>query len=219
MTTELKTKSAEVADRILEVGSHLFRQYGVRAITMDEIANKVGMSKKTLYAYFGDKDALVTSAIERYTHHLQTSCEMISSQSHDAVEEMIQIMYFLDGTFRNMNPVVLLELERFHPSAFKVFLRYKEEYITRSIRENLLRGIREAVYRSEIDIEIISRYRMESSMLCFHQEVFPKDRFEMSRVQVELTEHYLYGITSLKGRKLIEKYKQKMLDQNHKRAL
>ncbi|HVB04349.1 MAG TPA: TetR/AcrR family transcriptional regulator [Chitinophagaceae bacterium] len=207
-------KSVQVSGRILEAAFYQFRQYGFRAITMDDIANNIGVSKKTLYAHFADKDELVREAVEKRITEIRIKCESFRESAGDAIEEMFLCMHYLDGLFRNMNPVFLLELHKFHTDAFRIFQHYKDDYLIKMVRTNLETGIVQKIYREEINLDILSVFRLESSMLCFQPGIFSRDRFEMSHVHRELMEHFLYGVATVKGHRLIEKYKQKYL-QNH----
>ena len=207
MDQELQ-KAQEARERIVETGDILFRQYGTRTITMDEIARQMGVSKKTLYQHFQNKDALVTTVIEHGILQIQEMCKKFQLQAKDAIEEIILFMQYNDQLFRNMNPVILLDLQKFHPRAFEVFQHHKNQFLQKIILENLEWGTREGLYRKGINLEIISRFRMESAMLCFQPQVFPNTDFDMRTVQKELLEHYLYGISSPKGQELIEPYKK-----------
>lgn len=201
----------EVQERILETAFGLFRQYGTRSITMDDIAIKMGISKKTLYAHFEDKDDLVTNAIALYLQHMQDACTVSHEQGKDAIEELFRLMDILEERTRNMNPVILLDLQKFHSRAFRLFQHYKDNYLKSTIRQNLERGMSEGLYRSDINVEVLTEFRTTSSMLCFQPEVFPVSGFDMSHVQKVLLEHFIYGVASLQGFKLIEKYKQQLL--------
>lgn len=80
------------------------------------------------------------------------------------------------------------------------------------VKKNIERGIKEELYRPEIDIEIMARYRLESMMLAFNSELFPTSKFNFVKLQQEILEHFLYGLATLKGYKLILKYKQQRLN-------
>jgi hypothetical protein len=80
------------------------------------------------------------------------------------------------------------------------------------IRKNMERGIKEELYRPEINVEIMSRYRLEIMMIAFNPEIFPPQKFNLVELQQEIIEHFLYGLATLKGYKLILKYKQQRLN-------
>ncbi|WP_212000212.1 TetR/AcrR family transcriptional regulator [Chitinophaga sp. HK235] len=201
----------ETQERIMDTAFSLFRQYGTRSITMDDIAERMGISKKTLYAHFMDKDDLVFQAITRFINIVGQECLTDREKSTDAIQELFLVMEMLDRRLRNMNPVILLDLQKFHARAYQVFLDYQNNSLTSMIRENLERGIQEGLYRPDLDIRILTQYRVYGCMLSFQPETFPGNS-DMTRVQKVLLENYLYGVASAKGFKLIEKYKQLSLN-------
>lgn len=202
----------EVQERIMDKAFGLFRQFGTRSITMDDIAVKMGISKKTLYAHFTDKDDMVTQTISRFISVMEDECLTDRERAKDAIEELFLVMEMLDRKLLNMNPVILLDLQKFHAKAWQVFLDYQNNMLATMIRENLERGIGEGLYRPDLDIKILTQYRIHACMICFQPEVFSGSH-DMNRVQKVLLENYLYGVASEKGYQLIEAYKK--LSQNN----
>lgn len=200
----------EIQSRILDTAFNLFSQFGTRSITMDDIAQKMGVSKKTLYAHFADKDELVTHAISRFLHAVDADCKANQIQAVNAIDELFLVMEMLDKQFRNMKPFVLLDLQRYHSTAYQAFLSYRDTNMQSIIRENLQRGIREGLYRADLDVDVLTRYRLATAMLCFQPDVFAPGLYEMSKVQRILLEHFLYGLVSSKGFKRIEAYKPQL---------
>jgi AcrR family transcriptional regulator len=198
----------ETQERILDTAFGLFRQYGTRSITMDDIATRMGISKKTLYAHFVDKDDMVVHAISRFLQVIQEEERMLRARAANAIEELFEVMNMMDERLRNMNPVIMLDLQKFHSRAFLVFQDYRNNSLRTVIRENLERGISEGLYRKDLEVSILTQFRIASAMLCFQPEVFPIAGFEMGKVQRVLLEHFLYGVASAEGLKLIEQYKQ-----------
>ena len=197
----------EIQERILDTAFNLFSQFGTRSITMDDIAQKMGVSKKTLYAHFADKDEMVTHAITRYLAMVEKECKGNQHKASDAIEELFLVMQMLDHQFGNMKPYVLLDLQRYHPDAYQAFLSYRDNSLKITIRQNLERGIKEGLYRPDLDIDILTQFRMASAMLCFQPDVFPPSLYDMNKVQRKLLEHFLYGLASAQGLKRIEDYK------------
>jgi len=198
----------EIQERILETSFSLFRQFGTRSITMDDIAQKMGVSKKTLYAHFADKDELVFTAITRYLNEMDHDSSQIEELATDAIDELFRVMHMLDECFRNMNPIILFDLQRFHPKAYQVFQQFKNGEMQRTIRQNLERGVREGLYRADLDIDIMTEYRIATTMLCFQPDAFPVQKYEMGKVQQLLLEHYLYGLVSEEGYRRIGEHRE-----------
>lgn len=197
----------DIQERILDTAFSLFCQFGTRSITMDDIAQRMGVSKKTLYAHFADKDELVTHAISRYLNELDNGCLENQDKAANAIDELFLVMEMLDKSFRNMNPIILFDLQKFHAKAYQVFQDYKHNNLQKTVRQNLERGVQEGLYRADFDIDIMTQYRMATSMLCFQPDIFPYGKYDLSKVQRILLEHFLYGIVSREGYKRVEENK------------
>ena len=203
----------EPKERIQAKAEELFMWYGIRSVSMDDIAAQLAISKKTLYQFFADKDELVDAVVGNELKKRQEDCAECRTLSKDAVEEIFITMEQIADQFRNMNPMVLYDLEKFHPAAFQKFLKHKNEFLLDVIRKNLERGIQEELFRPEINVDVLSKFRLESMMIAFNMAVFPPRKYNLVDVTQEIIEHYLYGLAKLKGYKLILKYKQ---EKNHK---
>jgi AcrR family transcriptional regulator len=197
----------DIKERIQAKADELFMQYGIRSISMDDIAAGLAMSKKTLYQFFADKDELVDAVVDKEIKKGQCDCVACRQQSKDAVDEIFITMEFIAEQFRNMNPMVLYDLEKFHVASFQKFLKHKNEFLLEVIRKNLERGIKEELFRPEINVDVMSKFRLESMMIAFNMLVFPPRKYNLVDVTQEIIEHYLYGLATLKGHKLILKYK------------
>jgi TetR/AcrR family transcriptional regulator, cholesterol catabolism regulator len=198
----------ETAERIAKEANNLFKRYGVRSVSMDDLAQHLGISKKTIYQHYEDKDALVTEAIRSEVKLIEDVCKEHFGLSDNAIEEIFMVMRFVDQFYRNMNPSILFDLQKFHSGAFQLVQNHKEKFFTGVVRQNLQRGIAEGLYRPELNVDIITSFHVESTMLTFVPGVFDYSRHTMGDVNHALLEHYLYGIVSMKGHKLVLKYKQ-----------
>lgn len=195
-------------ERIQQTAHNLVMQYGIRSVSMDDIANALGMSKKTIYQYYADKDELVLAVVEDVLKKNETVCEHDKTTARDAIHEIFLAMEMMVETFRTMNPSVVYDMQKYHPMAFMRFQQHKNEYLYRVMRQNIERGIREELYRPELNVDIICRFRVESMMLPFSPEFQRSVKQDLLEIQEELILHFLYGVVTLKGYKLILKYQQ-----------
>lgn len=198
----------EIRERILEKANELFMQFGIRSVSMDDIANGLGMSKKTLYMHFADKDELVLAVVELHIRQMQQDCSGCRENARDAIHEIFNTMDVLVREMSNMNPMVLYDLEKFHFRAYHVFRQHKDNYLLSIIRQNLEWGIREELFRADIDLDIMSRFRLESMMLAFNVTLFPPGKYNLAHTSNLILEHFVYGVATLKGYKLIQKYNE-----------
>lgn len=187
-----------------------FKLLGFKSVTMDDIVRKIGISKKTLYELFKDKDELVLECIKYMLNDNQAQTEKALKSSINAIDQAINILMIMEKMIRGMNPVCYLDLQRFYPSAAKYLNDHKESFMFQCISDNLKQGIEEGFYREDIDIEIISRFRMESALIVFQHDLFPQESYDIVKVNTQIFAHYIYGIASSKGHKMIESYLKKI---------
>ncbi|MFM2139105.1 MAG: hypothetical protein RJA57_1412 [Bacteroidota bacterium] len=201
--------------RIVEKANERFMQFGIRSVSMDDIATALGMSKKTLYQHFADKDELVAAVVDTHIIEMQADCDRCRSEARDAVHEIFNTMKVLHREFSNMNPVVLSDLEKFHIHAWQRFREHKEGFLLGVIRANLVWGMREGLYRPDLNVDLLSRYRLESMMLPFNITVFPPGRHSLADTLNLLLELFIYGVASPKGYQLIQAYHDQQKNPTH----
>ena len=183
-------------------------QYGVRSVTMDEIALQMGVSKKTIYQYYADKDELVDAVMVDIITYNQACCMQDRQTAKDAIHEVFLAMDMMQEMFQNMNPTILFELEKYYPKSFEKFKQHKYTFLYKVLKENLERGIKEELYRTEVDLDIMIKLRLETMMMPFNQILFPKNKYSLIKVETEFTTNFLFGLATIKGHKLITKYQQ-----------
>lgn len=191
----------------------LFRQYGFKTITMDDIARRAGISKKTLYQHFANKEEVVNESVIWYKNQMTQNCGAMLTGSDNAIEAMVKMLAFFDNMNRQINPMAMFEMQRFYPEAYNTFRALLLEKDVEMIRNNMLQGIKEGLYREEINADLLARYRLETSLLVLQPNLLVSDRNSLMSVALEIGEHFLYGIMTPKGEKLYHKYKEKYLKQ------
>jgi AcrR family transcriptional regulator len=197
----------EIKDRILGAAIGLFTRNGIRSVSMDDIATHLGISKKTLYKWFENKDQIVSAVISNHLNGVQGECEHLISCTRNAVDEMVQMMDWAKRQFANVNPNTIHDLRKYYPAAWGLFHAHKNNYILTQIQANLRRGVAEGLYRADLDIEVLSRLRLAQIDILFDPDVFPHTQFDQPRVQMACNEHFLLGMVTLKGHKLINEYR------------
>lgn len=199
----------EVKEYIVEEADKLFCQYGFKSVTMDDIAKHLGMSKKTIYQHFSDKDELVNILIADKLTSQDCAMDTCSINAKNAVEEIFFAIANIHELLTSMNPKLFYDLQKYHPKAWLLFKTFKEENLSKCILENLERGIREGIYREDLKTDILTQMRLEQVDLLFNQhDNYTMKKYNIAQVMVEITTHFLYGICNLKGIELINKYKQ-----------
>lgn len=209
----------EPKERILIKAVELFMQYGIRSVSMDDIANHLGMSKKTLYQYYADKDELVDAVVDTHISGIQTDCVGCQEEAKDAIHEIFMMMERIMDEFTNMNPMLLHDLEKSHFRSFRRFREHKDKFLAKIIKDNIDWGIKDELYRPDINVDVMVKFRLESMMLPFDVSVFPPGKYNMAGVTEVIIEHFVYGLATIKGHKLIQKYnEQRNKNQQHEEA-
>lgn len=195
-------------DRILKGAEELFFKYGIKSITMDDIAKHLGISKKTIYQYYSDKNEMVETLMIQRMQINECEFKQIADQSANVIEEVFAMMKHIGIMFSQMNPNLFYDLQKYHPNSWKQFKKFKEDCIERMVEDSVKRGIKQGLVRADINTKIIARLRMEEVEMGFNPQAFPPDKYKIVDVQLALLDHFLHGICTIKGHKLINKYKQ-----------
>lgn len=201
----------ESKDRIKEKAEELFDLYSIRSVTMDEIASQLGISKKTIYTCYEDKEALVDEVFCNRMNENQQQCILDKSIAENAVHEIFLAWDQVSEMLSKMNPSILYDLEKYHPNVFKKYNDYKFNFLYHMIFSNIERGKKEELYRDDINIDIVSKLRLATMMLSFNPHLFPGNKYKPVAVEEQILFHFLYGLATPKGLKMIEKYKQQKL--------
>lgn len=203
----------EPQEIIAQKAFELFKRYGIRSVTMDEIAGQCGVSKKTVYQYFEDKDTLVSSIMSSIIHNAETCCASFPKVAENAVHEVFLTADMVQEMMDGINPAMMHDLRKYHNRVFAQLEKHKQQFIYTMIKNNMERGIEEGLYREDIKIEVLTRYQLHNMSLVFEKDIFPKSKYTLSEIDYEITLYNLYGLATPKGAKLIEKYKQQRLKQ------
>ena len=180
---------------------------------MDDIARRAGISKKTLYQHFANKQEVVQETVVWYKNQTTGNCAAVLKDAENAIEAMVKMLAFFDSMNKRINPMAMFEMQRFFPEAYKTFRDMLLERDVLMMRNNILQGISEGLYREDINADLMARYRLETSLLVLQPNLLVNDRNDLMSVALEIGEHFLYGIMTPKGEKLYQKYKTKYLKQ------
>ena len=183
-------------------------QSGLRQVTMDDLAHQLGISKKTIYQYYKDKDDLVKAVVNLELKEHELTCKDCKSKAENAIHEMFLVMENMKAMTQTMNPNSMMELEKHFSNAFDMIKNHKDEFLFSLIKQNLMKGIEEGCYRKDLDIDIISKFRLETVFIPFNLHLFPLSKFNSLEVHTQLMEHFVYGLMTIKGHELMDRYKQ-----------
>ena len=201
-------ESSNYTNKVLQGAEGLFRRFGIRSVSMDDIAKHLGISKKTIYQEYDDKNQLIDNLVQKDLTRHRITFEEIEKHSKDAIEEIIKIMHYLGSEFAGTNPNMFYDMKKYHHDCWLKFTKFKESDAMSFVVRNLEKGQAQGLYRNNLNLKIIARLRIEEIELALNPSIYPPDKFVIAEVQLELLDHFLHGICTLKGHRLINKYRQ-----------
>ncbi len=204
----------ETREKILTGAQGLFLKYGIRSVSMDDIARHLSISKKTIYQYFADKDEIVTVVSAYHLENDKRVFEEIKGTSRNAIDELVKVAECIKNEFKTMNPMLLFDLQKYHLKAWNLWLEHKQDHVRQSIISNLKQGIEEGFFRAELNPDIIGIARLELVQLTFDDRLFSTSKYSLAEVNQQLFDHFAYGLFTDRGRKMYEKYKNESVNNN-----
>lgn len=190
--------------RIIAGAAELFRTYGIRAVTMDAIATHLGISKRTIYERFHDKDELLFAVMHDMIRKQKEMVEKIMSSSSNVMEAIFTMLRISREHMAAMNPLIGSDLRKYHDAVLQRIKATCDNPDHENARKMLQAGVAQGIFREEIDVEIISRAVSGLGNLTSDTKIFPPDQFSQRDVIRNIMINYLRGISTPKGNSLIQ---------------
>ena len=184
----------------------MFRTYGIKSVTMDDISRANGISKKTLYQYFDNKSDLLKKGIILQNEEEKRELSICKEQSQNAIEEVILISRYVNKLLQSINPSAVYDLQKYYLDHFNLMRSLHEQYIFNMIKENLREGITEGLYRKDININVVAKLYGGTADLILDTNLFPIGEYKRSDLHREMMKYHLHAIISEKGHDVLEEY-------------
>tara|TARA_B100000900_G_scaffold409682_1_gene426061 strand:+ start:552 stop:1160 length:609 start_codon:yes stop_codon:yes gene_type:complete len=184
---------------IIERAGQVFMKLGIRSVTMKDVADHLGVSKKTLYNHFKDKDELIRKIIKAKIELDIAVFKTASTKSPNAIEELHMHSKYVIETFKAINPSVFHDLKKSYPEAWKDIYKHKWDFVYHTILRNINRGITEGLYRNDIHKEIYAKMYVSNVETVIEGEIFPWPEFKYEVVFMETFRLHIRGLANEKG--------------------
>ncbi len=195
--------------QIIDSATSLFMQLGIKSVNMDDMARHLGMSKKTIYLHFKDKEDLVKKAVRSFCKHEDTQMEEICSRGLNAIEEMLEISKWVMSVLNNVHPSVMYDLEKYYPEIAKSLKSSRHKMVYESMHNNLLNGQKQGLYRKDINADIIVKLYIARMDAVFNQLLFPMKDYKVLDIYLENFKYHIRGVASPKGHEFLEQQMKK----------
>lgn len=199
----------ENKELIITGSLEMFLAHGFKSVTMDEIAGKMGMSKKTLYTHFKNKSELVAAASLHMCNYMCNGVQQIAmSDDRDPIEELYEIKSYVMRELKGNNSSSIYQLQKYYPEIHKLVSKQMYDVMDNSIYRNVERGIELGLYRNKIDKTFVARMYFIGLQGIKDLSVFPVDQFPQDKLYDQYLEYHLLGIVTPAGRKILNQLTQ-----------
>ena len=193
-------------EKILSNATELFLNYGFKSVTMDDISTHMGISKKTIYQHFNNKTSLIEAVSLCVFKNISCGIKDICSLKKNPIEEIFDIKQFVMEHLKDEKSSPQYQLQKYYPKIFNSLKKKQFEVMQDCIIENLSRGIKQGVFRSNINIEFISKIYFNCMISLKDKELFPLINFSMNTLMEYYLEYHLRGICTEKGLLTLNKF-------------
>jgi AcrR family transcriptional regulator len=196
--------------RILEKGTQLFFRYGVKSVTMDAIAADLGISKKTIYQHFPDKESMVYEVVQAFIAQDIVKWEELDRLYSNVIEKMFRSFEMVKDMVTQMNPHLLFEIQKYFPKAFQLFKDHGEKCIHQNLIADFKKGAQFGYFRNDVDFELLARLRMAEVDLAFNPDFYPSNKLSLYETQLTMLDIFMRGILTEKGLTLYNSYQNNL---------
>jgi AcrR family transcriptional regulator len=200
--------------KILDTSQDLFRKYGIRSVTMNDIASSLGMSKKTLYVHIDNKRDLVSKMMKRHIQEDQQMCLTIQKGAVNALDELIKVSLYVQDQVKDINPALIFDLQKYHRPVWEMLDKFHQNDIAIMVEDNLRRGVIEGLYREDLHVALTSKLYVGLMSIVSDVELFPANKFPTHILHKEFVKYHICGIVSEKGKALLSNLLES-LDPDH----
>lgn len=195
-------------ERITEEAAILFMKYGIRAVTMDSIAHHLGMSKRTIYEHFADKEELLMSVIESMSAKQKDVFRKIMNEADNVIEALFAILRVASDHISKINPTYLMDLKKYHYRVYEMICQKGDIKNFEMTLAMLRRGVEEKIFRDDINLDIVNSGIHSVIDSTRDNEALSPEKYSPFEIIDNLLFNYLLGISTPRGRELINKYKE-----------
>ena len=193
----------DVRKRIVETAAGLFRTYGIRSVTMDSIAGHLGMSKRTIYEIFSDKDDLIVSVLKLMAEKQKSLIEKVLDSSDNSIEAIFRLLEMSRDHFQAMSPAFFADLKKYHHEVLVKSSEIEAMAEFKSNQEIIEKGMAERYFRNDIDPDIVNRCLYLLGRSVMDNDLFPYEQFTRHDIIKNIFINYLKGISTEKGLNMI----------------
>lgn len=196
-------------ETILKKAGESFQKFGFKSITMDDIANELGISKKTIYKFFKTKLELVDSTVTYIHDCIYNSITCTCNMGYNAIQENFEIKKLFKDLFKNSDDSPMYQLQKYYPTVYKKIMLKEYDMFKDCLFKNIENGIAEGLYRKEIDKELISKFYFSLAMSVHDSKLYTYNKNTINKLEIQVLEYHTRAIATEKGLQILEEQLEK----------
>jgi hypothetical protein len=191
-------------EKIINSSQKLFLTFGFKTVTMDDIANELSISKKTIYNFFNNKTELVTATAHNLHEQLVKGISAIRNKSDDPIKEFFEVKDLILEHLHDQRNHSIYQLEKFYPEIYKSVKNKHLDFMIKSFGEVLMSGIKFGLFRKNINVDFVSRIYFNSISGLMNPEIYPPENYTLEKSLEKYREYFLRSIVTEKGLKKLD---------------
>ncbi|EAR02570.1 TetR/AcrR family transcriptional regulator [Maribacter sp. HTCC2170] len=192
-------------EKILDKANDLFLKLGFKSVTMDEIANEMAISKKTIYKYFNNKEQLIEACVINMQDAIDKMISDVSTQGRNAIEENFAIKNVFNDMFKKAETSPMYQLKKYYPAIYAKLMQREALTFSQCIMTNIEKGIEEKIYRENIDKEIVTKMYFTLLFGAYENEMFSNKMQDIFYTEMKILEYHTRAISTLYGISILER--------------
>ncbi|MDO9510255.1 MAG: TetR/AcrR family transcriptional regulator [Bacteroidales bacterium] len=195
---------------ILSKTEQLFKSYGIRSLSMDDISRNLGISKKTLYQYVNSKDELVEKVFQNEQDEMNMFMEENITPDMNAIDVLLKASTKVSANLKNYNPIVIFDLQKYYPELYNRHLQNHVSMLQDKIFFNIEQGKNEGLYRSEVNAKLVAHLYITNLIEIHRSEIVMTNNFSFKDIFQIMFENHIRAISSRKGVEYFEQEVQSL---------
>ena len=199
-------KSVDLEKSIVNTSTELFLTLGFKSVTMDDIAEEMKISKKTIYTFFANKEALVQSVVFSMYNYITTNLAQIREKANNPISELYEVKMFIMHQLKGEKTSPQHQLRKYYPNIHNELQKKQFDFMTKSVKKSLTKGVEMKLFRPSIDIDFISRMYFNGMVGIKNVDMFPTDKYSPEQLMENYLDYHLRAIVTEEGMKLLSSY-------------
>ena len=199
-------KSIDLEKSIVVTSTELFLTLGFKSVTMDDIAEEMKISKKTIYTFFANKEALVQSVVFSMYSYITTNLAQIREKASNPISELYEVKMFIMHQLKGEKTSPQHQLRKYYPNIHKELQKKQFDFMTKSVKKSLTKGVEMKLFRPSIDIDFISRMYFNGMVGIKNVDMFPIEKYSPEQLMENYLDYHLRAIVTKDGMKLLSSY-------------